>query len=187
MDTSPRIYAQMRPDLAGCRELLEVQAGLVGQKSGRIIGPDELHLTLIHFGKTEQLYAAIEPLLTIDKATYERELDRYIAETTTALPKAPVELRFTGYDLFRPKRTALVAEFAATDELRMIHTTLVDILTSFFDRIGVKDSVGFLNADPNFRHSMTLKPHVTLYKGYAGDVPTMPIGSVRFEPMKVVY
>jgi hypothetical protein len=182
-----RIYAQMRPDSAGRKLLHDVQGSLPPQKTGRMITDEELHMTLIHFGKSKEIFERLSATTKLDRKTYERELQNYINETSTLLPDTPFTLRFIGYELLGKNQTTLVAAFDACEGLHMLHTKLYSLLMGFFERVGFSDPLDFMEQDGNFRHAGSLHPHVTLYKGYSGALPTATIDEIHMTPMKVVY
>lgn len=185
MDT--RIYVQLRPDEAGIRRLQATQGELKPGKTGRMMPEEELHMTVIHFGKTADVKAALQAVTALDDATYESALNDYTARTRALLTGERYELHWTGYGHFGAHGKTLVATFEAPEPLHALHREAFEALRRFVSRCGVKDPDAFIRNDPNFTHAQVLRPHITLYKGYEGPDPDVPLGDITVHFMKLVY
>lgn len=182
-----RLYVQLQPDEAGREALAGVQQTLPSQSTGRLIGKAELHLTLIHFGVANDVYQSVSHMSGVDRNAFSEALAAYVTEAEAWLPKNDVTLQHTGFELYGAKKNALAATFKATDELREQHAKQLDVLRRFFKRMDLTNPDEFMQSDPNFQHALTLNPHVTLYKGFSGELPNIEIGDIAFSSMNVVY
>lgn len=152
-----------------------------------MIGPEELHLTLIHFGKVPDIYRTLSAYAHFDDNRFKTSLEQYVTATQALLPYRLDRLKCTGYSLFGSNNTTLVARFIATEELVSLHNALVDVLREFFRSIGIADPDTFMKRDPNFMYATELRPHVTLYKGYSGRLPIQQLEAIDFIGMDVLY
>lgn len=182
-----RIYAQLQPDRASLAHLLGVQAGLPPQTGGRPVTAQAMHMTLIHFGKVQDVYDVIRPICNISYERYAALLQDYIAATEDALPVTPFTVVPKGPALFGEHGGTFVIEYEAPSEMGKVHAQLVQVLQRFLSECGIADVPGFMAQDRNFMHALTLRPHITLYKGYQGKLPAVVLQPVLLRPMPTVY
>ena len=185
--TSQRIYAQLRPSDSDVADIQVIQNNLTYQEQGRLIGSDELHLTLIHFGKSDEVYQTINQHSDVHRERYDELLTDYIAKTKAVMLHETLSLDFDTYDLFGPKKKTLVLKFMPSETLSQLHTKLFALLLDFFEKLTIPEPLDFMANDPNFKHALTCEPHVTLYKGYVGELPKVACKPMKFESMKVIY
>ncbi|WP_146364389.1 2'-5' RNA ligase family protein [Arthrobacter yangruifuii] len=185
-DANLRLYAQMKPDAASLAHLVSLQGVL--PSGGRLVPRRQLHGTLIHFGKVMDVYRVIREETGISRAAYEPLLGGYIARTEALLPSSSsFRLEPAGLAGFGARGSTLVVEYQPTAELTALHGQLFTVLVDFLTACGVSDTAAFLAADPNFMFASTLRPHITLARGYSGPLPALPLEPVRLIPMPVVY
>ncbi len=175
-----KIYAQLAPAVLNLPPY-------ESQKIGRKVSSDELHMTLLHFGKISEIYRYVSNEVFISEEKYLHELKQFIARTKATLPDHTISLRHTGYAMFGPRRSSLVATFSTTPELRAFHQKLYKSLLTFLANCNLPNSKSFAKNHHSLLHAHTLEPHVTLYKGYKGSIPTLDLGNVTFYSMEVVY
>ena len=185
----PRIYAQMRPTPASAEHLRELQEALPRSRGLRRVSAERLHLTLIHFGKVHEVRAAVgRAVPDLQDEAFLPAVHGYLAETRAALPGRSFTLEPAGPAGFGPGGRVLVVEYRPTAELLRVHARLYAVLEAFLQRCGVADPAAFAAQDPNFRHASTLRPHITLARGWCGQAPVLPaLEQVTVEPMPVLY
>lgn len=182
-----RLYAQMRPDADSLKHLVELQKSLPRQLKGRAVPARQIHMTLIHFGKIHDVYQIISSQNQISFEQYIHHLQIYIKETQAILPKDPVRIEPVGFALFGQRGGTLVVEYDAPTIIYEIHSELVNVLKRFLKRCEIEDVDAFMANDINFTHAPILRPHITLYKGYKGSLPNLPLKSIAVHPMELVY
>lgn len=184
-----RLYAQMRPDDASLAHLLALLGSVssAGPHGLRPVPRSQLHLTLIHFGKVRDVYRVIRSATGISLAAYEEALEGYIGRTEALLPPASFRLQPVHLSGFGANGRTLVVEYAPTPELSALHAALLAELEDFLAGCGIEDTAGFMAGDPNFMFAPTLRPHITLARGYTGPPPVLPLAPVTLTPMPVVY
>lgn len=187
-DGEKRIYIQMQPDGEACQEFVKIGEALPTQSSGRLLPPEELHVTLIHFGKASDVLAAIRSAVPLTDDVFAKNLEEYITATRAILTDQSYGLTNGTYDRFGARSTTLVAVYDAPPALHTIHAQAYRLLIRFIHACGVADAEAFAHNDPNFMHAASFKPHVTIYKGYAGPDPLiLPPASITLRFMKLVY
>ncbi|MCQ1956297.1 2'-5' RNA ligase family protein [Arthrobacter sp. zg-Y826] len=184
-DANLRLYAQMQPDGPSLAHLLSLQQAL--PDGTRLVPRPQLHLTLIHFGKVLDVHRAINAQTGISRSAYEQLLAEYIARTEALLPAVSFRLEPAGFAGFGTRGSTLVVEYVPTPELALLHRELYGALVGFLGAAGIRDPAAFMAGDPNFMHAGTLRPHISLARGFAGALPSLPLKSVTLQPMPVVY
>ncbi|MCC9204434.1 2'-5' RNA ligase family protein [Arthrobacter sp. zg-Y769] len=184
-DANLRLYAQMQPDAPSLAHLLSLQQAL--PPGTRLVPRRQLHGTLIHFGKVLDVYRVISTETGISLPAYERLLAGYIARTEALLPAATFRLEPVGFAGFGARGSTLVVEYLPSAELTALHGELHAALVDFLAACGVSGTEAFMAADPNLMFASTLRPHISLARGFAGALPSLPLESVTLQPMPVVY
>lgn len=184
-DANLRLYAQMQPDGPSLAHLLSLQEPLPA--GTRPVPRRQLHLTLIHFGKVLDVYRVINAQTGLSRSAYEGLLAGYIARTEALLPAVSFHLEPVGFAGFGTRGSTLAVEYLPTPELALLHRELYGELVGFLGAAGIRDTDAFMAGDPNFRHAGTLRPHISLARGFAGALPSLPLESVTLQPMPVVY
>lgn len=182
-----RIYFQMKPDQASLKHLTGLQAALPAQPRGRTTPAHGLHLTLIHYGKAHDVYDTIAGLTNIPYPAYQVRLQDYIVTSSRHMPVEPVTLEPIGLAAFGQRGGTMVVEYTPTPELLRQHQLLYQELRGFLQDCGIASVDSFMAGDINFMHASVLRPHITLYKGYAGDMPELKLQPVTLLPMETVY
>lgn len=181
---SERLYAQLKPDHQSLRHLLALQH--VTPPRGRTVQPERLHLTVIHFG----IISDVLRKLPGDPARQAQALHEYINRSQEILhtyKDHTFELSPINIELFGEFGRTLVMTYAPSAALNDLHDRLVTTLRQFFSDCGVADVNGFMTGDSNFKHALTIQPHITLMKGYVGNVPVVSPQPVRLRTMKLLY
>ncbi|HEX8390059.1 MAG TPA: 2'-5' RNA ligase family protein [Candidatus Saccharimonadales bacterium] len=180
-----RLYAQLRPDDNGLQHLIALQALI---DNGKLVAPDALHLTLIHYGKVSEMYDDISAVSGIDRTSYMAALGRFVQTIEQILPQQPLLLQPSGFDKFGPGGMSLVIRYDATSKLRMIHACLYDELSRLLRTIGITDVDTFVQDNSNLQFTRVFRPHVTIALGYeTTPLPTTTLKSVYFKAMPIVY
>lgn len=202
LSANRRLYAQLRPDPQSLQHLVRLQHALRdlpdADNGGQVrwVPARQVHLTLIHFGKVRDVYAAVSAATGISAPEYEELLAGYVAETEAAMPREPVVVAPAVLSRFGRHGTTLVLEYFPSAELQRAHAAAYAALEAFLRRAGIQDIAAFTAADPNFMFAPRLRPHITLCRGFAGTLPAsgsgpavrgVPLESVRLESMPVVY
>lgn len=206
-----RLYAQLRPDAGSLEPVLALQQSLAalpevnGSGGPRWIPERQIHLTLIHFGKVRDVYAAVSAAGGISWDEYEDRLEDYVAATEAAMPREPILLEPAVLSRFGRHGRTLVLEYFPSSALLLAHERAYAALEDFLRSCGIADASTFTAADPNFMFASGLRPHITLARGFGGTLPApqragsrhgVQYGSgavsivparVRLESMPVVY
>ncbi|MCC3291528.1 2'-5' RNA ligase family protein [Arthrobacter sp. zg-Y1110] len=184
-DANLRLYAQMQPDGPSLAHLLSLQESLPA--GTRLVPRKQLHLTLIHFGKVLDVHRAVNAQTGISRSAYEQLLAGYVARTEALLPAVSFRLGPVGFAGFGTRGSTLVVEYLPTPDLALLHRDLYRELVGFLGAAGIRDTAAFIAGDPNFIHAGTLRPHISLARGFAGALPSLQLESVTLQPMPVVY
>ncbi|MDN3904254.1 hypothetical protein [Arthrobacter sp. YD2] len=188
-DANRRLYAQMRPDGGSLAHLLALQQAVAAAapRGVRPVPSRQLHLTLIHFGKVLDVYRVITAATGISLPDYARLLEGYIERTESLLPATAFHLQPVRAAGFGAHGRTLAVEYAPTPELSALHAGLLEELEGFLAACGIAGTASFMAGDPNFMFARTLRPHITLVRGYTGPPPGLELGRVTLIPMPVVY
>lgn len=182
-----RLYAQMKPDDDSLAHLQNLQNSLPKQTRGRSVPLQGIHLTLIHYGKVDDVYAVITKHSAISYDRYRELLHDYITTTERLLQMGPISLKPKGFARFGSREGTLVIEYLPDDVLLQAHAGMYDALCVFLVCCGIRDIDEFIAGDINFMHAPILKPHITLCKGYEGALPTLRLHPVTLHSMPMVY
>ena len=208
-----RLYAQLRPDAQSLELVVALQQALAALPEvndggrPRWIPARRLHLTLIHFGKVRDVYSAVSAVADVSWEQYEDYLAAYVAQTEAAMPREPVLLEPAVLSRFGRHGRTLVVEYFPSSALMQAHERAYAVLEDFLHSCGIADAGAFTVADPNFMFASRLRPHITLARGFAGNLPAPQHGgsghgvlygpepaegmirpaAVRLESMPVVY
>lgn len=182
-----RIYVQMKPDEAAVDALTAIGRDLPAQDSGRLLPPEELHITLIHFGKAREVLAALRGAANVGDETFAAQLEAYVADTAALLTGDTYTLKPQGYARFGVRHATLVGRYEAPSELAGIHARAYDRLVRFIGGCGIANAEDFARGDPNFRYAGRFTPHATIYKGYEGPDPEAPLPPMDVRFAGLVY
>lgn len=180
-----RLYAQMRPDDKGLEHLELLQRSLPA--GTRLLPRRQLHLTLIHFGKVMDVFRVVSAAGSISLEDYHGLLAGYIRSTEALLPEREFVVQPLGMAGFGNSGRTLVIEYAPAADLARLHARLFRVLRNFLASCGIADVDGFMAADPNFMFASSLRPHITLARGYTGLQPDLRLEPVTLRPLPVVY
>lgn len=195
---NPRLYTQLRPGPASLAHLAAVQRELAGESAApdagrtgpRWVPVDQLHLTLIHFGKVLDVYAVLTTATGVGWPDYGRLLEAYIRDTEALLPAAWFRLEPLALARFGRHGRTLVAEYRPDPALAAVHARAYAALTEFLRGCGISDPAAFTAQDPNFMFAAGLRPHITLCRNFEGTVPgtdVLPLLPVMVRPLPVLY
>ena len=187
MNEGMRVYSQLRPDENGIARLRAAQAELSATSTGRTMPVDELHMTVIHFGKADRIFESLSACTSVQRDSFDASL-RYMVDAWGALMNEAFQLEHTGYDRFGKNGKTIVATFKPIPELQQLHDSQLSLLKTFLRVCSVNDVDSYISNDPNFVNALTLRPHVTLKKGHESrDLPIVELGTILFRPMQIVY
>lgn len=186
--TDMRIYSQFKPDDEGIARLLEAQRKLSDPERGRLMPKDEIHMTMIHFGKVEDVYARLRQTSEFSRETFDAAVNTLIDDMRASMNGSSFTLRHTGFERFGKNGKIIVATFETNDELNEFHGRQLEYLVTLLKNCGVPDPTAYMKNDHNFVNALTMRPHVTLKKGHEHrDLPNANMGMITFIPMNVVY
>lgn len=185
LEANIRLYAQMRPDQEGLEHLESLQRSLPA--GTRLLPRRQLHLTLIHFGKVLDVFRVVSAAGGVGLDDYRELLAGYIRSTEELLPERNFVVQPLGVAGFGNSGRTLVAEYAPAADLARLHARLYRVLRDFLAACGIADVDGFMAADPNFMFASSLRPHITLARGYTGPQPNLRLRPVTLRPLPVVY
>lgn len=185
-DGERRIYVQMAPDTAGLEALSAISSRLPAQSSGRVLPREELHVTLIHFGRVKDMLASLRNVIAITNEAYEAALKVYLEATASLMTKDAYHLEPRGYARFGARGTTLVGRYEPSPGLVERWRLAYDQLLLFVEACGITNPVDFVAHDQNLKFAGTFTPHITFYKGYDGPDPHDPLPplAVTFMPLE---
>lgn len=191
MDRQPvgdkRIYLQLAMDPASAGIIETIGRNLPEQQSGRLLPTSELHVTLIHFGKTVDVLRSIRRVQDVSDERYASALDTYLERTESLITDETYRMKPLGYARFGERHGTLVGTYEAPETLKEIHANAYQTLLHFLGDCGIRSAHQFADEDPNFRFASSFNPHVTIYKGYEGEDPTEPLPEFDARFMKLEY
>ena len=181
-----RLYAQLRPEGDGLAHLEEIQHTLPAEACGRLTSAGQLHMTMIHFGRIKDVFETIRRVTDISWERYSQLLAAYIQDTTGLMPEEPFLAQPAGYARFGQRGGTLVIEYTVPRRLIELQAGMYDVLRDFLTACGIRDAEAFMAGDLNFMHARVLRPHITLCKGYQGELPSAPLRPVRLQSSPTV-
>lgn len=181
-----KVYAQLCPDLAGVDELLAIK-NLSKLPCDGWVESEELHMTLIHFGKTETMFQAIASQTEVKRARFDAALEVLVNRFDQELRSYDVLLAFRDLALFGQAHKTLVARFYPSDELIAKHATLYGYVEEFLRDCGIENPQWFSRRNRALQYSHELAPHVTLCKSFTGAVPSPTLHPIYFQAMPIEY
>lgn len=185
-----RFYVQYKPDDTGSQALLALQTDIMATQGGRAVPAGQLHLTIIHFGIYQEVLADLRRYQpAIDETSFAEALERWLADCQAALVTAGTFVP-TSLARFGTHGTVLALAGTVDAGLHDLHATCLDHLKTMLKRVLNDDPLPFMRQSPNFRHALTLAPHISLIKsagqGVAEPAHTIP-GSMTLQAMPLVY
>ncbi|RYZ89527.1 MAG: hypothetical protein EOP06_09215 [Proteobacteria bacterium] len=186
-----KLYVQLQPDQAAMQQLQSLQTQL--DPAASAVSMDQLHMTIIHFGKIQKLIDSVSCRLKISEADL-LECTNHLVQAWSmrleAIEDASIAMKSTAHSLFGVNHTTYVVEFEAPELAIQLHSECLLDLKAYFRTIGIADPTTFMQQDFNFQHALTLRPHVTIAKHYTGStppaMPNTPIAA-SFHTMQIVY
>ena len=192
MDSNPafdRIYAQLYPESDTLAELLRLQEGLDPQQSGRLVPAKGLHMTIIHFGIINQVWNRLSRAVgtELTRQVYLRQIEKLVSSWEDCLRSVVVGLEPIGFTRFGKHGLVLAVEYRPTYEILELHQQCLARLVTFLQNCRVADPTRFMREDYNFTNALTLRPHISLYKGYSGAEPTAELQNAWLHAAPVTY
>lgn len=178
-----RLYVELVPDDTSRALLNGIRFELEKQVRGRFITPLKWHVTVIHFGKVQDVYndvIAVKP--SLDQNTFLDALNTYAKRSANVLPES-LSLTTLSYDLFGDQKSVLVLRLNETEELIKAHAVALEHLLSFFKDCGIDDHINFMENNHNFKHALDIKPHITMIR----KVPAIDISSLKLEALELHF
>lgn len=181
-----RVYSQLAPNESSVNKLINLQNKLQLKKGQKRMRASEFHLTIIHFGKSWDVFKTVNAKTGVAREVFDAHLETFITRCEASIPSDDVLLTHTSYAKFGLRGQTLVAKFRCTDELRKVHAHQLMHLQDFFMCCGINDVDIFMANDPNFKYALSLEPHITIQKGYQGGLPTDSLDDItcHFMPMR---
>lgn len=162
--SSGRYYVQYQPDQAGREALLRVQADLLKSGEGRPVPADELHLTIIHFGIFTEVLADVRRYKAdVEERSFADGLQLFIKR---CMDSAASEGAFTPAAIGRlgSHGSVVVLEGGVDAALATTHATCLEHLKAMLGGVLDSDPLPFMEQSPNFKHALTLRPHISLIR-----------------------
>jgi 2'-5' RNA ligase len=170
-----QLYVELMPSDAARLQLHETVERLQPLVEGRWINPAKWHVTIIHFGKVQDVYAdLLTHMPMLQEETFLAALQTYAAHSATVLQK-PITLQPKDYDLFGDHKSVFVIRFNTPPELIAAHQQALGYLLQFFKDIGLQDAEAFMRINHNFQHAPDLKPHLTLARHVLHNLKELPL------------
>ncbi|RYZ76530.1 MAG: hypothetical protein EOP06_31215 [Proteobacteria bacterium] len=186
-----KLYVQLQPGQETIQWLQRLQSQLDPEASA--VSTNQLHMTVIHFGKIQKLIDSISSRLKISEADL-LECTNHLVQAWSArlesIEDTPIIMKSTTHSLFGANHTTYVVEFDAAELAIQLHSECLFDLEAYFRTIGITDPTMFMQQDFNFQHALELRPHVTIAKHYSGSVPPALLNTpiiASFRTMKIVY
>jgi hypothetical protein len=114
-------------------------------------------------------------------------LTEYIRLSEAAMPTSSYKMKPWSMARFGQRGGTLAIEYESPSELMKAHAELFIILKVFLAKCGILEPDSFMAADPNFMHARNLKPHITLYKDYKGELPDIALEPITLHPAPTLY
>lgn len=187
-----KLYVQLRPDDDGIKQLQLVQASLqppVGKSIG-LVKASTMHLTVLHIGAVDRLLDSMADFTDLSRnkvVTYIDELATDLESVVNDTEGAAYTLQPTGYQRFGASGSTYVISLQSTPELDNLYDKSLAVLKEFFVTCGIADVEAFMSADSNLKYALSLRPHVTVAKGYVGQDSTTELKPITFSIMPVRY
>ncbi|RYF29659.1 MAG: hypothetical protein EOO17_00525 [Chloroflexi bacterium] len=186
-----KLYVQLQPDQETIQWLQRLQSQLDPVASA--ISMDQLHMTIIHFGKIQKLIDSVSSRLKTSEADlleYTSQLVQAWRMRLESIEDIPIIMKSTTHSLFGANHSTYVVEFDAAELAMQLHSECLLDLKAYFRTIGITDPTMFMQQDFNFQYALGLRPHVTIAKHYSGSVPPALLNTpiiASFRTMKIVY
>lgn len=160
-----RLYVQLVPDDSSVAPLVHLQ-GILRESGikGQFVDPSRLHMTILHIGELGRTYEELKmwvPKLTepdfLESAAWLRSQLEQLFPATAQITLQ--EMALFGADL---KTIAMNVEVPVSIE--RLHGQALSLVTQFFTRLGVEYVEAFMKSSYNYKHALTLSPHISLMK-----------------------
>ena len=182
-----RVYSQLAPDEASIKKLVTAQSSLRLESGQKLMQSSEFHLTIIHFGKSWEVFDRVHAITGVAHEKFTEYLETFIRESEASMQPQNIALKHAGYAAFGANGRTLAAKFSCPNELRDMHSYQLKLLQNFFMRCGINDTTAFMANDSNFKFALSITPHITIQKGYQGEMPTDSLGQITCTPMRLRY
>lgn len=161
--------------------IIRLQKKLLEHFSYTIVPQNELHLTIFHFGKPDNLYQEVI------KFTSNLEFDDFINhfkefQSILKLPNIKIELTATNLAVFgKPDSSILVIRFEKTAQLRALRSTNLNQFEDFTQKIGVKNLREFMMQSENLKYQLDEKynPHISIGYLSKNTISQVSINSIK--------
>ncbi len=185
-----KLYVQLRPDSDGIALVRSVQQSLHTQSRIIIVKQSAIHLTILHIGAVDRMLDSMAGFTTMNRREILLRVDKLIKDleaATADIGDIPFKLEPIAYERFGTHGTAYAITFQPTAELNTLHDKCLLVLKKFFASCNITDTEAFMTADDNFKHALSLRPHVTVAKGTDIADPIVKLQPVSFKLMAIVY
>jgi len=167
----PKLYVQYRPVGESLQYITDMQSTVADQlPAGRPMPFEQIHLTMIHYGKVAAIYETLKtanPDLAI--TTYEVAVEQFVRQCHNELPNY-ISTTSTELAAFGPSGKVIVVKLAENETLMTVQSTAASLLLDLFSSCGIADPIAFQKQDYNFQFVVPFHPHITLLK----QAPAMP-------------
>lgn len=137
-------------------------------------GPDDLHVTLLHVGKPQNLLKEIRVVNPdLSEEDFLDQFSGFLLSVSHVLRSDPIETRGQRFDIYGDQENpVLVIGLEKTREYKESRRPFVEGLQEILFRCGVQTPDQFMEDNPNLRYALDKNhnPHITL-----GKIPSAEI------------
>lgn len=162
-----------------------------------IFSPEELHLTLIHFGKPQDIYCELKkvnPKLEyssfISSLLYMLadikciEIKEYMFNMQPEKLVLNINMYPEDIDLFGDNiKNIVVLKLKKNKELTIFRNKILNRFKQFLKENGIRNIDQFINSSPNFLHQIKYNPHISL--GIAKENTKIP--NIEIEAISLYF
>jgi len=165
------------------KPLFKLQQTLLDTVDFKCAPVNDLHLTLFHYGKPENLYSEVNhtnPHLDLN-SFMERFID--LLEHNAQLKSDNILVLGNSLDIFGDAtKPALVLRLSMLEELLRLRRGVTNRFSNFLSRCGVVDIDSFMKGSPNLKYQLDYNPHLTL--GFPKRAFQLP--KINVTPVEVI-
>lgn len=183
----PSIYFQYMPDKDGLMALQSLQNNLsLAGIDGRPVRPANIHLTILHIGYTEEVFAQLRSVVAdLSRDHFNTALLGLVRTAHTILPQT-ITVQAKQWNYFGPAHNVLTVSVQPPDEsLSQIHTEIHQAAEQFLAECGIPDTVLLPHHPRALQLHGDFRPHISLIKGLApGTRVVIPLPELTLRMMR---
>lgn len=163
-----RIYLQYAPIEVVRQRLMILQDKIARTSRGDIVPAQELHLTLLHIGVIDELWGEMHRFSDSLRIEDVRAKMLSYAEEAYGLMPQVLRVRPSGFEMLGPRHDVIALRIMLDMHLSKLHRHCLDLLVRNLYELLDTDPRDYMRQSPNLRHSLELRPHITLVRRASG-------------------